>query len=74
MKATHQSAKQIVSMLITLCVQKLAPATIDELIDIMTMFKESVREVEQECLRNYFIDKENKTTKTKPRNDSRDVL
>lgn len=54
MKAIHQSTKHIMSMLITSIVQTLEPTTIDELIDIMTMFKETAREVEQEYLRNYF--------------------
>lgn len=41
MKAIHQSTKHIISMLITSIVQTLEPTTIDELIDIMTMFKET---------------------------------
>lgn len=58
------------SMLITSIVQTLEPTTIDELIDIMTMFKETAREVEQEYLRNYFRDMEkniNKSTTSKQR-------
>ena len=70
MKAIHQSTKHIMSILITSIVQTLEPTTIDELIDIMTMFKETAREVEQEYLRNYFRDIEkniNKSTTSKQR-------